>query len=621
MAGAMTELTMDVVGAALFGHQFGDMARRMQKVVTTGLRSAEVATRLMMITAPPVWGMRALSQFIHHAPLLPPPLSQLQWVMKTVDEAVWEVIHDRQEHPTDADDLLNLLLGTRDGEGEALPLQRVRDEVTTFMLAGHETTANAMAWMWYLLALNTDARDRMLAEIDAVLDGRAPTIEDLAKLPWTTACFQESMRFYPPAWLIPRTAIVDDEIDGHRIPKGSTVLIPIHAIHHDERFWPDPEVYDPERFMGDAPKGRHRSAYLPFGGGRRICIGTSFALMETTLITAMMSQRFVFDLVPGPPGRARGDTDAAAPQRRQDDRQASQQRHDTNHHENQGGSMSTTIQPDHEVVVIGAGFAGIGTAIRLKDAGIEYRVIEEADDVGGTWHWNTYPGVAVDIPSFSYQFSFERRTDWSRVYAPGTELRGYALDLVEKYGLREHIRFGTRVLGLTFDEDAHLWRLETSDGDERDRALRHRRDRGADDPQAAGDRRTRRVRGRDGPHRPVGPRPRPARQARRRHRHRRLRGPAHPRGRAGGRAPHGLPAHADLVPAQARRADARRGALADEEGARRRPRGARGEPGVRGGHLPAGGALLGRRPVRQARRASSRARRCRTSRTRRSGRS
>ena len=109
------------------------------------------------------------------------------------------------------------------------------------------------------------------------------------------------MRFYPPAWTIPRTAIADDEIDGHRIPKGSTVIIPIHTIHHDERFWPEPEVYDPSRFLGDAPKARHRSAYLPFGGGRRVCIGTSFALMEATLMTAMMSQRFVYDLVPGHP--------------------------------------------------------------------------------------------------------------------------------------------------------------------------------------------------------------------------------------------------------------------------------------------------------------------------------
>lgn len=300
MAGAMVELTMDVVGTALFGHRFGDIARKMRRVVTTGLRGAEVATRLLMLASPPIWAVRGSARAVHRAPLLPKPLSDLQWVMRTVDDAVWELIHERRAHPNDSDDLLNLLLAACD-ERHEIPLKRVRDEVTTFMLAGHETTANALAWMWYLLALNTDARDRMLEEVDTVLGERRPTVEDLAALPWTTACFEEAMRFYPPAWVIPRVAIRDDVVDGHRVPRGSTVIIPIHRIHHDERFWPDPESYDPSRFMPGAGKGRHRSAYLPFGGGRRICIGTSFALLETTLITAMMSRDFVYDLVPGHP--------------------------------------------------------------------------------------------------------------------------------------------------------------------------------------------------------------------------------------------------------------------------------------------------------------------------------
>ncbi|MEA2123242.1 MAG: hypothetical protein QOI80_24, partial [Solirubrobacteraceae bacterium] len=276
-------------------HQFGDMARRMKTVVTSGLRAAEVATRLLMVFAPPVWSVRLFATTLERAPLLPPPLDQVQWVMRTVDKTVWEVIHERQAHPTDSEDLLGLLLRTE------LPPRRVRDEVTTFMLAGHETTANALAWMWYLLARNPGARDRMLAEVDAALGGRTPTVADLTDLPWTTACFQEAMRHMPPAWAIPRTAIADDVIDGHRIPKGATVIIPVHAIHHDPRFWPEPEVFDPSRFLPENVRGRHRSAYLPFGGGRRICIGTSFALMETTLIAAMLSQRFVFDLVPGHP--------------------------------------------------------------------------------------------------------------------------------------------------------------------------------------------------------------------------------------------------------------------------------------------------------------------------------
>src|SRR5436309_4119984 len=129
--------------------------------------------------------------------------------------------------------------------------------------------------------------------------------------------------------------------------------------------------------------------------------------------------------------------------------------------------MTRVQQPDHEVVVIGAGFSGIGAAIKLRQAGIEdFLVIDEANGVGGTWHWNTYPGVAVDIPSFSYQFSFEPRSDWSRVYAPGHELKAYAEHCVDKYAVREHFRLGRRIAGATFDETAHLWRIGTGDGEQ-----------------------------------------------------------------------------------------------------------------------------------------------------------
>jgi cytochrome P450 len=295
IAGEMVELTMDVVGTALFGHEFGDVARKMKRVVTTGLRAAEVATRVLMVAAPPVWSIRAAARFGLNGPVrLPPPFGSLQWVSRTVDDAVWGLINDRRANPTDSDDMLNLLLSV-----DELPLRRVRDEVTTFMLAGHETTANALAWMWFLLAQHPQARDQLLAEVDDVLGDRRPTVDDIAGLPWTTACFQEAMRVYPPAWAIPRVCVEEDELAGERIPKGATVIVPVHRIHHDERFWPDPESFDPRRFMPGAGKDRHRSAYLPFGGGRRICIGTSFALMETTLITAMMSQRYVFDLLPG----------------------------------------------------------------------------------------------------------------------------------------------------------------------------------------------------------------------------------------------------------------------------------------------------------------------------------
>jgi len=301
MTHAMTELTLDVVGSALFGRGMADLARSIGPAVTEALRAAERATRLIMLVNPPWWLTRASAAFVHHAPLLPPPLSRLQSIMRTVDQTIWGVIHDRRAEPSSADDLLGLLLSVRDQEGNPLPLRRVRDEATTFILAGHETTANALSWTWYLLALNPDARQKMLEEVDTVLGTRRPELADLKQLRWTTACVQEAMRIFPPAWVIPRTAIEDDEIDGYSIPRGSTVLIPIYRLHHDERFWPRPEVFDPQRFMPENARHHHRSAYLPFGGGRRICIGMGFALMEATLITAAMSRDFVYDLVAGHP--------------------------------------------------------------------------------------------------------------------------------------------------------------------------------------------------------------------------------------------------------------------------------------------------------------------------------
>lgn len=301
MSDGMTELTLDVVGSALFGRGMADLARRIGRNVTYGLRGAERATRLILIFNPPALLARALALAVRHVPLWPPPISGLHDVLATVDKTVWDVIHDRQRHPGREDDLLGLLLSVRDEEGQPLPLKRVRDEACTFMLAGHETTANALSWMWYLLALNHEARDRMLAEVDEVLGGRRPTFADVERLPWTQACFLEAMRVFPPAWIIPRECVQDDVIAGHRIRKGDSILIPIHALHHDERFWPEPEVFDPTRFLPENAREHHRCSYLPFAAGRRVCAGKAFAVIEGTIVTAIMSQRFTYELVPGYP--------------------------------------------------------------------------------------------------------------------------------------------------------------------------------------------------------------------------------------------------------------------------------------------------------------------------------
>lgn len=296
----MTMLTLDVVGTALFGRELGSVAGKMGHAVTTGLRLGEVAARLTLVAAPPAWAVKLVGHTVHHAPLLPPPLDKAQHTMRAIDQMVDEVLEHRANKPDDdAQDLLAMLLRARDDEG-TLTGRRVRDEAVTFMIAGHETTANGMAWMWYLLSLNTGARDRMLEEVDSVLGGRAPTAEDVPLLPWTSACFQEALRYFSPIWVVPRTAIENDDISGYHVPKGSTVLVPVNAVHHDPRFWDDPQRFDPTRFLpGNA--NHHKFAYLPFGAGQRICIGRSFALMEAVLIIAMMSQRYTFEVVPGHP--------------------------------------------------------------------------------------------------------------------------------------------------------------------------------------------------------------------------------------------------------------------------------------------------------------------------------
>ncbi len=293
----MVEATLRVVANSLFSQDFGPLVQSMNDLTTRGLRRTERLQRLGLwgLMPRPVYG--ALHWLVFSGVRLPPPLRDMQDITLTLDSAVNAVIDHRLLHPTDSADLLNVLLRA---DGGRWPRRRIRDEALTFMLAGHETTANAMSWFWYLMALHTEARDRMLAEIDDVLGTRRPNADDLGRLGWTTACLQESQRYFSAVWVIARRAIEDDVIGGHHIRRGTTVVIPIHHIHHDPRWWPDPETFDPRRFCPPS-RDRLRSAYLPFGGGRRICIGQSFALMEMVLMAAIMSQRFTFDLAPGYP--------------------------------------------------------------------------------------------------------------------------------------------------------------------------------------------------------------------------------------------------------------------------------------------------------------------------------
>jgi cytochrome P450 len=298
-AAEMTNLTLDVVGRALFGAELAREAARIGPAVLVGLRMGILAARLQLAFAPPRWVIDR-GRAIFRSPVLTPRLSRFRRSMATIDEVVDSLITEREAAMEGApSDLLGLLLAARDEAGRGMSRTQVRDELVTFMLAGHETTANGLAWMWYLLSLNPEARERLNAEVDGVLGDRVPTADDAEKLVWTSACFQEAIRLYPPAWVFEREAVEDDSLDGHVIPAGSTLLFPTYLIHRDPRLWPNPEAFDPRRFLPENARAHPRYAYVPFGAGRRMCVGAGFSIMEATLITAMIARRFELNLVAG----------------------------------------------------------------------------------------------------------------------------------------------------------------------------------------------------------------------------------------------------------------------------------------------------------------------------------
>ncbi len=224
---------------------------------------------------------------------------------KAVDELrriVLDIIANRRRENRDYGDLLSMLLAARDEEtGEKMSDEQLRDEVLTLILAGHETTANALSWTWYLLSQHREAERKRHAELDEVLAGRPPAMADLVNLNYTGMVIDEAMRIYPPVWAIGRAAIEDDEIMGYRIPRGSNVMLSQWMTHRHPKFWEDPERFEPERFSAEGAAGRPRYAYFPFSGGPRQCIGNVFALTEAQLVLATIAQNYRLRLVPDHP--------------------------------------------------------------------------------------------------------------------------------------------------------------------------------------------------------------------------------------------------------------------------------------------------------------------------------
>lgn len=285
MAQEMMALTLAIVGKALFDADLEGEAAEIGRSLTTIIKlfsrfTIPYASVLQRLPLPSTIGfLRARSR---------------------LDATIYRTIEERRRGGVDRGDLLSMLLLAQDeegGTGRMTDLQ-LRDEAMTLFLAGHETTANALAWTWYLLSQNPSAEARLHREIDQVLAGRLPTYEDVPKLPYTERILAESMRLYPPAWGIGRRSLKDYAVDGYTIPPGSLVHLSPLATHRDPRWFPDPLAFEPDRWLPEAKAARPKFSYFPFGGGARQCIGEPFAWLEGILLIATLAQEWRMHLEP-----------------------------------------------------------------------------------------------------------------------------------------------------------------------------------------------------------------------------------------------------------------------------------------------------------------------------------
>jgi len=217
-----------------------------------------------------------------------------------LDATVFSIIEQRRMSRHDTGDVISMLLEAQDDDGTVMTDQQVRDQIMTFFAAGHETTANTLSWTFYLLSQNPTVWQKLVDELAHVLGGRTPTMDDLANLPYTDMVLKESMRLYPPAWAMGRTAVEDFDLEGFHLPAGQIVMFPQWVIQRLPSIWGDnADQFVPERFDASHPQEIPQFAYYPFGGGPRMCIGMPFAQMESKLLLATIAQRYTLALVPG----------------------------------------------------------------------------------------------------------------------------------------------------------------------------------------------------------------------------------------------------------------------------------------------------------------------------------
>ncbi|MBP1468646.1 cytochrome P450 [Candidatus Chloroploca sp. M-50] len=281
----MMRLALGIVGDALFGSN-------------VEAHAAAVSRNFNLISEQFIDRFRSGNVL---SPVLPTQANRAwKQALRELDTVVYAIIAERRRNSADRGDLLSMLMLARDEEsGVQMDDQALRNEVMTMLIAGHETTATLLTWACGLLAAHPEAAARLEAELATVLGGRAPSVADLPQLSYTRMVLDETLRLYPPVYILSRKVVADDEVNGYRIPKGSSVDLSPYVTHRHPAFWPDPERFDPERFTPAQVAQRHKQAYFPFSAGPRICIGNNFALMEATLVLASVARRYRLRLTTG----------------------------------------------------------------------------------------------------------------------------------------------------------------------------------------------------------------------------------------------------------------------------------------------------------------------------------
>jgi len=282
----MMRLTLAIVAKTLFGADMDDEAATVSEALTSALESLHKLKRP---------GSRVLRRLQISGD------KQIERSKETLDGIVYRIIEERQKSGEDKGDLLSMLLRARDKEGDGTGMSelQVRDEAMTLFLAGHETTAKALTWSWYLISENPQVESKFHAEVDALIGGRRPTAHDFPRLEYTTQIMTEALRLYPPSWTLGVKVTKPFTVAGFTMPVGATLVMSQYLVHHDPRYFAEPEKFIPERWTPEFRKSLPRFAYFPFGGGPRTCIGEPFAWMEGVLVLATIAQQWQMKHVPG----------------------------------------------------------------------------------------------------------------------------------------------------------------------------------------------------------------------------------------------------------------------------------------------------------------------------------